>query len=395
MYGAGMRVAERVQEPGATLLLGEFFEVYVKEDGRQAETQIYQAMEFRDTEEGVTVKGMYYATARIVLGYRGLPGGRHTYDDEQSSSDADVLLRDGATELVRVTNCTAWYNMGALTDGKPRVVHPDDIKERGVSIAGKAQHYVCGSQAHENHRPVGIGGAGGNRRESNGFVISPLPRAELVSRPENLVGPHWLSVTACWDTMDDMFARARAVLRDGSGMRSGAFDMQWSMGEFRFWNQVSDTAEGDWAHSTVTRMDRRFDASFNFQQLSRDVRRAEITYKSKQDFKRLQMVSGIFGLVGVAREAQQGASIVSRFRTGTNLRVCTSDVCLKAAPEKGPGAVLEEGYWKARAGTHGTFRMRYDKEEGKRYGTLTVRIVWHELTYKDVEGFEDKYLIVG
>jgi hypothetical protein len=341
---------------------------------------------------------MYYATARVVLGYRVQQGGRHTYDDEQSSSDADVLLRDGATELVRVTNCTAWYNMGALTDGKPRVVHPDDIKERVVSIAGKAQHYVCGSQAHENNRPVGVGGAGGNRRESTanggGFSITPLPRAALVSRPEDLVGPHWLSVTACWGTMDDMFARARAVLRDGSGMRSGAFDMQWSMGELRFWNQVSDTAEGDWAHSTVTRVDRRFDGSFNFQQLSRDVRRSEITYKSKQDFKGLQMVSGIFGLVGVAREAQQEASNVSRFRTGTNLRVCTSDVCLRAAPEKGPGAVLEEGHWKARAGTHGTFRMRYDKEEGKRYGTLTVRIVWHELTYKDVEGFEDKYLVV-
>ena len=115
-----------------------------------------------------------------------------------------------------------------------------------------------------------------------------------MSRPENLVVPYWLSVTACWNTIDDMFARARAVLRDGSGMRSGAFDMQWSMGECRFWNQVSDTAEGDWAHSTVTRMDRRFGASFNFQHLSRDVRRAEITYKSKQDFKRLQMVSGIF-----------------------------------------------------------------------------------------------------
>jgi hypothetical protein len=70
------------------------------------------------------------------------------------------------------------------------VVHPDDIKERGVSIAGKAQRHVCGSQAHENHRAVGQGGAGGNRRESTGFAISPLPRAELVSRPENLLGHH-------------------------------------------------------------------------------------------------------------------------------------------------------------------------------------------------------------
>ena len=84
---------------------------------------------------------------------------------------------------------------------------------------------------------------------------------------------------------------------DGSGMRSGAFDMQWSMGELRFWNQVSDAAEGDWAHSTVTRVDRRFDASFNFQQLSRDVRRSEITCKSKQDSRRPKVVSGVFGLV--------------------------------------------------------------------------------------------------
>lgn len=58
MHGAGTRVAERVQESGATLLLGEFFEVHVKEDGRQAETETCQAMEFCDAEEGVTVKGM-------------------------------------------------------------------------------------------------------------------------------------------------------------------------------------------------------------------------------------------------------------------------------------------------------------------------------------------------
>ena len=108
-----------------------------------------------------------------------------------------------------------------------------------------------------------------------------------MARPENLVGPHWLSVAGCWDAMGDMFARARAVLRDGSGMRSGSFEMQWSMGELRFWNQVSDTAEADWAHSTVARTDQRFDALFNFQQLTRDVRRSETTYKSKKYFKRL------------------------------------------------------------------------------------------------------------
>jgi hypothetical protein len=109
----------------------------VKGDGRQTETQIYQAMGFCDTEEGVAVKGIYHATARIA----------------RAGTSLGAVLRD-------------YY--------------------------------------------------------------------------------------------------------DGSGMRSGAFDMQWSMGELRFWNQVSDAAEGDWAHSTVTRVDRRFDASFNFPQLSRD-----------------------------------------------------------------------------------------------------------------------------
>jgi hypothetical protein len=131
--------------------------------------------------------------------------------------------------------------MAALTDGKPRAVHPEETKEREVSIAGKEQHFVCGSQAHEN---------------GNGFSIAPLPRAALVARPEDLVGPHWLSVTAGWDTMGDVFARARTVLRDGSGMRSGSFDMQWSLGELQFLNQVvSDTAEGDWVHSKVTRVE--------------------------------------------------------------------------------------------------------------------------------------------
>ena len=170
--------------------------------------------------------------------------------------------------------------------------------------------------------------------------------------------------------------------------------MPWTHAEWRFWNQAPDTKPDDWSRSTVSVMDRRFDAAFNYQQLHRDVSRAEVTYKSKQDFRRLQMVSGLFGLVGVSAQTEQGGQNISRFRTGTNLRVCTSDVSFQGAPEKGPGKVLAEAYWKSRGGEHGSFRMRHDKQEGKRHGTLTVRMVWHEITYRDVEGFEDKYLIV-
>ena len=184
------------------------------------------------------------------------------------------------------------------------------------------------------------------------------------------------------------------VLRDGNGVRSGSFELPWTHAEWRFWNQTSDTKPGDWSCSTVSVMDRRFDAAFNFQQLHRDVRRAEVTYKSKQDFKRLQWCSGLFGLVGVSAQTEQGGQNISRFRAGTNLRVCTSDVCFRGAPEKGPGSMLAEGCWKSRGGEHGSFRMRYDKQEGKRHGKLTVRMVWHEITCRDVEGFEGKHLIV-
>jgi hypothetical protein len=211
--------------------------------------------------------------------------------------------------------------------------------------------------------------------------------------PEQRLGQEFESVTGTWGGVDDLFARAQMVLRDGNGVRSGSFELPWTHAEWRFWNQMSDTKPDDWSRSTASVMDRRFDAAFNFQQLHRDVRRAEVTYKSKQDFKRLKWCSGLFGFVGVSAQTEQGGQNISRFRTGTNLRVCTSDVSFRGAPEKGPGGVLAEACWKSRGGEHGSFRMRYDKQEGKRHGKLTVRMVWHEITHRDVEGFEDKCLI--
>ena len=296
--------------------------------------------------------------------------------------------------VVLIRNCTAWFEMGSLTDGKLMVVHPLEIKERRIVVAGKAQHYVCGSQAREE--------------AAGGFSISALPTCDgatgphqdgmggfdLASGPEKKLGQMHDSVTAMWGVMDDMFANARGVLRDGNGVRSGQFQMPFSLADFRFWNQVSDAADGAWRRTMHVQMERRFDAAFNYQQMSRDLHRRDITYRSKKDFQRLQMVSGMFGLVGVSQQTEQFGDNVSRFRTGTILRVCTSDVCLRDAPEVGPGKVLAGDYWKSRAGEHGIFRMRFGRLEGKKYGTLTVRLAWHELTYRDVEGFEDKCLIV-
>jgi hypothetical protein len=67
-----MRLAERPEEPGSVLLKHEFFfEVIVKEDGRAAEAQVCQAMEFSENDDSlVVVKGMCYAPARVALGHR-------------------------------------------------------------------------------------------------------------------------------------------------------------------------------------------------------------------------------------------------------------------------------------------------------------------------------------
>jgi hypothetical protein len=95
------------------------------------------------------VKGAHCAEARKVLGHRMLRGGLRTYDAQESPSDAGIMLREGYPELVRVSNCVAWFDMAALTDGKPKVVHPEEVKERGATVAGKAQHCTCGTQAME------------------------------------------------------------------------------------------------------------------------------------------------------------------------------------------------------------------------------------------------------
>jgi hypothetical protein len=62
-----------------------------------------------------------------------------------------------------------------------------------------------------------------------------------------------------------------------------------------------------------------------------------------------------------------------------------SDLRLEGAPETGPGKALVENCWRTRQGQHGTFKMRFDREDGKKHGTLAVR---------DVEGFEDGRLAV-
>ena len=101
-------------------------------------------------------------------------------------------------------------------------------------------------------------------------------------------------------------------------------------------------------------------------------------------------MSGLFGMVAVAKETEQGQEAIHRFETGTQLRVCTSDASLADAED----GMLADEYWQSRAGTHGSVRLRFDKTKGSPHGTLKVSCVWHEVTYNDVPGFEDHYLIL-
>ena len=330
-----MQSAERPREPGTMLLVGEFFEVNVRVEGAGTQTQIYQALEFEALQDGsIQVRGMYYAAALIVRLHRRAPPRTHTYDAVNAWEDGDLALRDDAKELLEVVNCTAWFPMSDLTDGKPRVVHPAEIKERGFYIAGKEQHWVCGSAASERIHIEGL-------QEGGGFDTWPMPRNELISLPEDVLGEHCVSVTSEWENVEALFAGVRNVLRSGSGIRSGSFDVQWTINTWRFWNQVTDTPPEAWSKSAQQILEGRFDATFNMQQVHRDIVRLEVQYKSISDFRRLQMVSGWFGMVAVARETEQGQQAVHRFETGTNLRVCTSDACLASAE----GGLLAEEYW--------------------------------------------------
>ena len=145
-----MQSAERPREPGTMLLVGEFFEVNVRVEGAGTQTQIYQALEFEALQDGsIQVRGMYYAAALIVRLHRRAPPRTHTYDAVNAWEDGDLALRDDAKELLKVLNCTGWLLMTALTGGKPRVVHPAEMKERGFYTAGKEQRWVCGAAASE------------------------------------------------------------------------------------------------------------------------------------------------------------------------------------------------------------------------------------------------------
>jgi hypothetical protein len=75
------------------LLLNEFFEVILKEDGRREEGQCIGFSRGGAPNEGnldvnmvepnghVQVKGACCAPVRVVLGCRRLPGNAHTYDE--------------------------------------------------------------------------------------------------------------------------------------------------------------------------------------------------------------------------------------------------------------------------------------------------------------------------
>jgi hypothetical protein len=111
---------------------------------------------------------------------------------------------------------------------------------------------VCGSGATELEHAEGL--------QETGFHTWPTPRRDVVSRPEELLGDHWTSATSEWGNVEEVFRGTRDILRAGSGLRLGSFEMQFAMSTFRFWNQVTDTATGDWRRSAEQVVGRWFDA---------------------------------------------------------------------------------------------------------------------------------------
>jgi hypothetical protein len=125
-----------------------------------------------------------------------------------------------------------------------------------------------------------------------------------------------------WLAVEELFEGIRKLLRDGSGKRSGLFNIPWSRAMFLFWCDVADSPVESWLRSSLVIRKRRFDALFDYQNLAADVSRYEIRYTSKRDFKLLQRMAGLFGMVAVSRGVEDNEEIIHRFETGTVLKVC-------------------------------------------------------------------------
>lgn len=95
--------------------------------------------------------------------------------------------------------------------------------------------------------------------------------------------------------------------------------------------------------------------------------------------RNIQAVSGYFGMASPREKTCLLHSVVERFHTGDTIRVVQAAEVIVQAP------------WKLEGNRSCGLRFTYDVHRGKSLGTLTVRVCWRTVVYRDEFGFDDAH----
>jgi hypothetical protein len=98
-------------------------------------------------------------------------------------------------------------------------------------------------------------------------------------------------------------------------------------------------------------------------------------------FRRLQGVSGLYGMVAVPDKTNLLHPVVGRLTTGATVRVVQ------------PAEVLRHLPWTLEDNKSCGLRLTYDLPRGKSLGTLTVRVCWCTIVYRDELGFAEQHFV--
>ena len=95
--------------------------------------------------------------------------------------------------------------------------------------------------------------------------------------------------------------------------------------------------------------------------------------------RHIQIVAGLFGMVTPREKTCLLHPVVGRFHTGDTLRVVQ------------PAEVVQRAPWLLEGFSSCGLRLTYDLHRGKSLGTLTVRVCWRTMVYRDELCFDDAH----
>jgi len=104
-------------------------------------------------------------------------------------------------------------------------------------------------------------------------------------------------------------------------------------------------------------------------------------HTTRAKLRRLQAASGIYGMVAAPDKTTLLHPVVGRFTTGQTIRVVkpadvSTDHAIKISDTKCSG-----------------LRLTYDVQRGKSNGTLTVRVCWCTIVYRDELKFAETHFV--